>query len=328
LAVETEWVWVPFAVDPRYDGLRVDQYLAQRLAAYSRSRVQNLLKDSRVLRGDQTLKASARVRRGDRILIAYPRRVEAPLPANAELPILFEDEALVVVNKPADLLSHPTDKIQRHTVLGLLRHIRPDLKTLHLLHRLDRETSGALALAKTKPAARAWAESMERREIKKEYLAVVKGTPHPREGVIDLPIGRESGDIKVRQGVHVPGASPALTRYKVLESRRAISLVRAYPETGRLHQIRVHLAAWGHPILGDVLYQGQGELYLKMTRRQLTAQDREQTGFHRLALHAARLRFNHPVTTRPLDISALLPADLSDFLENRGMGKSSTLTCR
>ncbi len=347
---KTDWVWVPFQVDPRFDGFRVDRYLAQRLAAYSRSRVQAILKEARVLREERPIKASTKVRGGDKILIAYPRRPEEPLPDDAAIPILFEDESLLVINKPADLLSHPTDRIQLHTVLGFLKQHRPDLKKLHLLHRLDRETSGVLALAKNPIAARAWTESMERREIKKEYLAVVRGTPQPQQGVIDFPIGREAGEIKVRQAVHVPGAVKAVTRYQVLKSsltpdpspdRRGeqmpfplpsgeggppkvvgeASLVRAYPETGRLHQIRVHFAALGHPLLGDVLYQGQGELYLKMTRRELRIEDRDPLGCRRLALHAERLSFAHPLTQKPLVITAPLPADLTELLKAQGIRK-------
>jgi 23S rRNA pseudouridine1911/1915/1917 synthase len=314
-----DWVWVPFEVDRRFDGYRVDRYLAQRLTSYSRSRVQKILDDARVTRGDQLLKASAKVRSGDRLLVAYPRRPEAPLAPEASIPILFEDDALVIVNKPGNLLSHPTDKIQRHTVLGLLRHSRPDLGSLHLLHRLDRETSGVLALAKNRTAARVWTEAMEARQIHKEYLAVVQGVPVSKKGRVDWPIGREGREIKVRQWVNVPGAVPAATRYEVLETSGAISLLRAYPETGRLHQIRVHLSALGHPILGDVLYNGDGSLYLQMTKRKLTPEDRNQVGFSRLALHAARLTFPHPVTGQKTSIHAPLPLDLKDFLKLQGI---------
>lgn len=315
------WVWVPFQVDPRFDGFRIDRYLAQRLAAYSRSRVQSILKDSRVLRDDRPVKASSKVRAGDKILIAYPRRPEAPLPEDASIPILFEDDALVVVNKPADWLSHPTDKIQQRTVLSLLKHTRPDLPKLHLLHRLDRDTSGVLALAKIPAAARAWTGMMERREIKKDYLAIVQGVPHPAQGVIDLSIGRESGAIKVRQAVNGVGAVKAVTKYEVLKSGSEASLVRASPETGRLHQIRVHFAAIGHPLLGDVLYNGNGELYLKMTRHQLRPEEREAVGFQRLALHAEQLRFDHPLTRKPITVTAPLPEDLQTLLRARGIRK-------
>jgi 23S rRNA pseudouridine1911/1915/1917 synthase len=325
---EQGWVWVPFEVDKRFDGDRVDQFLARRLTAYSRSRVQKILQESRVLRGVQPMKASSRVRGGDRILIAYPRRPEAPLAPDASLPVLFEDEALLIVNKPADLLSHPTDKIERHTVLGVLRHSRPDLKAVHLLHRLDRETSGVLALAKSRAAARNWTEMMEQRRVKKEYLAVVQGKPKPSRGVIDRPIGRQVGEIKVRQWVDVAGAVPAVTRYRVLGGSPDRSLVHAFPETGRLHQIRVHLAALGHPLLGDVLYNGDGALYLKMVNRQLAPEERKSLGFSRLALHAFRLSFSHPLHGNTLRITAPPPPDFDGLIRSLGKVKSDTLVPR
>ena len=177
LALGEQWVWVPFEVDKRFDGMRVDQYLAQRLVAYSRSRVQKILDECRVVLQDRPIKSSARIKTGDKLLIAYPRRPEPPLDPAAALPVLYEDEVLVVVDKPAMLLSHPTDKVVSHTVLGVMRQARPDLQKLFLLHRLDRETSGVLTLAKTSEAARRWSQQMEARTIRKEYLAMVHGVP-------------------------------------------------------------------------------------------------------------------------------------------------------
>jgi RluA family pseudouridine synthase len=282
------------------------------------------------------------VHTGEKIQIAYLRRAEAPLEAEASLPILYEDADLIIVNKPGNLLSHPTDKIVGHTVLGVLRHCRPDLPKLHLLHRLDRETSGVLALAKNSKAAKIWTRHMEAHRIRKEYLAVVHGAVSPREGIIDLPIGRQftgeprhesgrqRGEIRVRQWVNVPGAVPALTRYKCegaseQGSKRNInasslvplfpcSLVRAYPQSGRLHQIRVHFAAIGHPLLGDPLYTGEGEIYRKMIAGAATAADRASLGFPRVALHAAALAFPHPITQKNLRIEAPLPTDLESLV--------------
>src|SRR5205807_3855315 len=147
------------------------------------------------------------VRTGEKIQIAYLRRPEAPLEAEASIPILYEDADLVIVNKPGNLLSHPTDKIVDHTVLGVLRRCRPDLPKLHLLHRLDRETSGVIALAKNAGAARTWTKNMEAHRIQKEYIAVVHGELSPKKGLIDLPIGREGASIRVRQATNVPDAT-------------------------------------------------------------------------------------------------------------------------
>jgi len=332
---EERWVWVPFEVDKKYDGYRIDRFLAQRLVGYSRNKVQEILTQARVLKGKKPAKANAKVRTGEKIEIAYLRRPEKPLDSLDAISVLYEDADLIVVNKPGDLLSHPTDKIVDHTVLGVLRHCRPDLPKLHLLHRLDRETSGVIALAKNPRAAGVWTRHMEARRIHKEYIAVVRGTVSPAEGTIDLPIGREGKDIRVRQWVNVPNAVPALTRYRLLSpiistfcseqteqssasfSPSKSSVVRVFPMTGRLHQIRVHMAAIGHPILGDPLYTGTGEIYQKMTAGTVTSGDRASLGFSRVALHAAALSFPHPVTRQELRIEAPLPEDMEQLLSDK-----------
>ncbi|HVO32338.1 MAG TPA: RluA family pseudouridine synthase [Elusimicrobiota bacterium] len=309
LAPDERWVWVPFDVSKEFDGFRADRFLAGRLAAHSRTKVQHWLREARVKRGDRWLRANSKVRAGDRIEIAYPRRPEKPLPPDAALPVLFEDDDFLIVDKPAGLLSHPTDKIVTHTVLGVLRKNRTG-QAFHLLHRLDRETSGVLALAKNPRAARLWSQSMEARDVHKEYLALVRGVPSPPSGSMDWPIGRQGGDIKVRQWINAPGAVAAATTYRI-EAVLAndCSLVRAFPRTGRLHQIRVHFAALGHPLLGDPLYQGDGRVYRKMIAGTVTEEDRATLGFPRAALHAAALEFPHPVTGGVQRVAASLPAD-------------------
>jgi 23S rRNA pseudouridine1911/1915/1917 synthase len=325
---DERWVWVPFEVEKKYEGYRIDRFLARRLTGYSRSKVQSILSEARVLKEGRAAKANSKVRTGDKIQIAYLRRPEKPLAADASIPVLFEDDDLLIVNKPADLLSHPTDKIVDNTVLGVLRHARPDLPKLHLLHRLDRETSGVIALAKNAKAARAWSRHMEAHRIRKEYVAMVRGIVSPAEGMIDMPIGRQGGDIRVRQWVNVPGAVPAITKYRLQSFFRPVrkkhhgasfeqverSVVGVFPETGRLHQIRVHFAAIGHPLLGDPLYTGDGAIYKKMTQGTCTEEDRESLGFPRVALHAAALVFPHPVSKKELRVEAPLPADMKSLI--------------
>ncbi|MFA5976205.1 MAG: RluA family pseudouridine synthase [Elusimicrobiota bacterium] len=357
--MDERWIQVPFEVDKKFDGFRIDQFLSQRLIGYSRNKVQKILTESRVMKAGRLAKPNTRVNTGDHITIAYLRRPETPPPVDRTIPILFEDEHLLVVNKPSGVLSHPTDKIVMNTVMAILRRDRPDLPKLHLLHRLDRETSGVLALAKSALAARRWTAAMEKHRIQKEYLALVRGVPEPATGVIDWPIGCEGGEIRVRQWVNVPGAVKAITRYEVLsvipcghwqgiyEAISALdspscppvevlddrdgpvkksingrsgppetagndvcALVRAFPQTGRLHQIRVHLAAIGHPVLGDPLYIGKGEVYLKMIQGTATEADRASLGFPRVALHAAALTFQHPITGLPLRVEAPLPEEM------------------
>jgi 23S rRNA pseudouridine1911/1915/1917 synthase len=262
------------------------------------------------------------------------RRPEIAPSLETIIPILFEDDCLVIVNKPSNVLSHPTDKILMNTVLAILRRDRSDLPKLHLLHRLDRETSGVLVLAKDVTTAQRWTQAMEKHHIQKEYLALVRGVPEPKEGVIDWPIGCEGGAIRVRQWVNVPGAVPALTRYNVQNviprgcwrgihgspteafgDDGGVSIVRCFPKTGRLHQIRVHMAALGHPILGDPLYTRQGEIYLKMTQGTVTPADRASLGFPRVALHAAAITFPHPATSRTLRVEAPLPQDMQSLIQ-------------
>jgi 23S rRNA pseudouridine1911/1915/1917 synthase len=317
MSTEERWVWVPFEVDKKFDGYRIDRFLAQRLVGYSRHRVQGILAEARVLKENRPAKANTRVHTGDKIQIAYLRRPETPLAPEASIPILYEDADLVIVNKPGNLLSHPTDKIVGHTVLGVLRHCRPDLPKLHLLHRLDRETSGVIALAKNAPAAKNWMRLMETHRIQKEYIAVIRGALLPREGNIDMPIGREGGEIRVRQWVNVPGAVEALTRYSVVSLNDDFSVVRVSPGTGRLHQIRVHFAAIGHPLLGDPLYTGEGEFYKRMIAGAVPSADRASLGFHRVALHAAALAFAHPITHKNLRIEAPLPADMESLISDK-----------
>jgi 23S rRNA pseudouridine1911/1915/1917 synthase len=316
---EERWVWVPFEVDKKFDGYRIDRFLTQRLTGYSRNKVQSVLSEARVQKEGRTAKANSKVRTGDKIQVAYLRRQEKPLAPEASLPILFEDDDLLVVNKPGDLLSHPTDKIVDHTVLGVLRHSRPELPKLYLLHRLDRETSGVIALAKNVKAARAWTRDMEAHRIHKEYVAIVRGFISLTEGTIDMPIGREGGEIRVRQWVNVPGAIPAITAYKVIDAGETYSVVRAFPKTGRLHQIRVHFAAIGHPLLGDPLYADEGEVYQKMVAGQCTEANRAVLGFPRVALHAATLTFPHPVSRSQLRVEAPLPEDMKSLISDKLM---------
>jgi 23S rRNA pseudouridine1911/1915/1917 synthase len=333
METDERWVWVPFEVDKKFDGYRIDRFLAQRLAGYSRSKVQRILCEARVHRGEKPAKANTKVRTGETIQIAYLRRPEKPLDPGASIPILLEDHDLVIVNKPGDLLSHPTDRVAHHTVLGYLRHSRPDLPKLHLLHRLDRETTGVIALAKNPRAARRWSIDMEKHRVRKEYVAFVRGVIEPTEGVIDLPIGRQGGDIKVRQWVSVPRAVPAVTKYRVIHRfvpgtknqqvadlcLAQICVVKVFPETGRLHQIRVHFAAIGHPVVGDPLYTGEGEIYRKLIAGKCTEEDRLSLGFHRVALHAVSLTFPHPTTKKEVRVVAPLPEDMTRLISDKLM---------
>lgn len=311
------WVEIPFPVTDIHGaaGMRVDQFLSKRLHQYSRSQVQALIDQDRVFLRGRPAKASARVREEDVVLIRYPRRPEAE-PETKRLPVLHEDENLLVVDKPPCVLSHPTDKVLLNTVTTILSRQFPGVR-LHLAHRLDRETSGVLVLAKDPETARLLTDQFSGRLVRKEYLALVFGSVEWERRLVDRPLGREGGRIKVRQAVDAHDGQPALTEFERLAAAPELSLVRARPRTGRLHQIRVHLASLGHPVLGDKLYVGEGECYMKAVKGSLGPGDLEALGAPRQMLHARGLDLLHPATARPLSLRAPLPADFRALMKGR-----------
>lgn len=301
-----EWVEVPFRPLKEQTGMRLDAFLAARLHKYSRAKVQEIIGEGRVFLRGKPAKPSARVGDGELVLIRYPRAEEPPVP-HETMPVLYRDERIVVIDKPGGTLSHPTDKIQRNTVTHLLS--RQLGCKVFLAHRLDRETSGVMLLALDSSAARRIYEQFLAREIRKEYLAVVLGRVAWTKKTVNAPIGAEGGEIKVRRAVGVAGGDPAVTDFERLACDGRYSLVSAKPRTGRLHQIRAHLAFLGHPLAGDKLYQGEGEVYMKAVRKELAPADLAALGAERQLLHAWRLSFKHPDDDRPLVFEAPVPAD-------------------
>ncbi|MFA6093885.1 MAG: RluA family pseudouridine synthase [Elusimicrobiota bacterium] len=315
MSAPDDQVEVPFQVQREHAGMRVDAFLADRLHRYSRAQVQTLIRGGRVFLRGREAKAAVRVVQGETVLIRYPRRDEPPA-NHAALPVIHEDEHLLVVNKPADILCHPTDRVVKNTATSILAAQFPKLR-LHLIHRLDRETSGVLLLTKTPAAARAMTAQFTRRETAKEYLALAAGRADFSERTVRLPIGREEGEIKVRQTTGRGAA--AVTEFVRLDATDAASLILARPKTGRLHQIRVHLASIGHPVLGDKLYHGSGEAYLKAVRKELTASDLRELGAGRQMLHALRLSFRHPASGEAMSLSAPVPRDFLELLRELGL---------
>lgn len=330
---ELGWIEVPFEVPGDHAGSRLDAYLAKRLHRYSRAEVQRLIANGRVAIATRhagkegspagrvslrewAAKAAARVGPGDRIVVRYPRREEPP-PRHERLAVLFEDRWLVAVNKPGDLLSHPTDKVVRGAATSILREQFGGAR-LHLAHRLDRETSGVLLLAKDPATARGLTDAFTARRVAKEYLALVKGRVAFESRRVELALGREGREIKVRQAVSASG-QPAATEFRRLSAGEEASLVLAAPKTGRLHQIRVHLAHLGHPVLGDKLYAGDGTAYMKAVRRELTEGDVAALGAARQMLHAWRLALEHPATGAALTLVATPPEDFLRAAASAGL---------
>ena len=303
-AAREDWVEVPFRVLKEHAGLRLDAFLVERLRKHSRAGVQKMIADGRVSVGGRGAKASRRIVEGQTALIRYPRAAEPPPPHEA-MPILHQDDSVVVIDKPAGTLSHPTDKILRNTVTAILS--RQFGRRVFLAHRLDRETSGALVLALDADAARSLHGQFLGRTVRKEYLAVVFGAVRWKKKTLDAPLGPEGGEIRARQAVGE--GRPAVTKFARLATDGKISLVSGKPKTGRLHQIRAHLAHLGHPVVGDKLYAGAGEAYLKAVRRELGREDRAALGAERQLLHAWRISFAHPRTGERLRVEAPVPAD-------------------
>ncbi len=306
-AAATDWIEVPFRALKEHGGLRLDSFLAARLGKkYSRGAVQKLIDDGLVTRTARPVKASARVSEGETVLIRYRRVAEPPVP-HETMPVLYQDDDIVVISKPGGTLSHPTDKVLHNTVTHLLS--KQLGRKVYLAHRLDRETSGAMVLALTVPAARSLYEQFVGRGVQKEYLAVVFGEVAWSERLVDAPLGEEGKAIRVRRAVGGANGQSAVTEFRRLATDGRLSLVSATPRTGRLHQIRAHLAYLGHPLVGDKLYCGEGEVYMKAVRKEVSRADLDALGADRQLLHAWKLSFRHPVDGRPLAFEAPVPAD-------------------
>jgi 23S rRNA pseudouridine1911/1915/1917 synthase len=275
-------------------------------------------------------KASLRLKAGQQVVVSQldvPR--EGPAPQNIPLDILHEDEAIVVVNKPAGMVVHPAKGHWEGTLASALAHHFTSLSARGgptrpgIVHRLDRDTSGVIVVAKNDQAHDALAEQFKSREVTKEYLAIVVGVPELDRDLIDEPIGdhpthRDKKAIRRKD----PNARPATTVYEVIERFAGYAFVRALPKTGRTHQIRLHLTHVGHPILCDRLYGGRAvitelELIPRDKIGQHTPEERaafDQPLLERQALHAHRLAFSHPITSESMEFVAPLAVDMERAL--------------
>ena len=291
--------------------MRLDQALADLLPAYSRSRLQQWLKtgrlrvDGRIWRPRDPVSGGETVR-GEWALEPETVAVAQDIP----LDIRYQDADLLVLNKPAGLVAHPAAGNWDGTLVNALLHHAPELATLPragLVHRLDKDTTGLLVVARSLRAHAALVEQLQARCIEREYLAVIHGAP-VAGGTVDAPIGRHPVD---RQRMAVtPGGKPAVTHYRLLRRFRAHALLRVKLETGRTHQIRVHMAHIRFPLLGDPVYGGRPRLPPQASPRCIEVIQ----SFCRQALHAERLALTHPVTGERLEWRAEPPADLAELL--------------
>ena len=300
------------------DGLRLDRFMAKRVRWRSRTELQAMIDDEQVLvNGETGRKASQRLRTGDHVVILIPVDDEAPDPSEIPIRVLHEDSALLAVDKDPGIVVHPTSGHTLTNVLSALHARYRDLenpandRVPHICHRIDRETSGVLLFAFSQRWKADVSMQFERREVRKDYLALVHGCPAPREGEVDAPIlHRREGWPRL---VVDDAGLPSRTGWRVEEDFGACALVRFFPLTGRTHQIRVHSAHLGHPLLCDETYGGT---------RPIEAADLGCGGgaaagplLDRVALHSARLELRHPLDGGTLVVESPLPADLARVVE-------------
>ncbi len=353
-----------FEVGEPDEGMRLDRFVAARLRWRSRSRIRDLVSEGRIsveIHKDATgiavqrTRPALRLRRGQEVVVsldaAHVEQSEAREAGespdtdmmavtegsadeelSSEIRVVWDDERILAVSKPPGVSLYPTRRHRRRSLLERVhrRHARNGDRGAppSPCHRLDRETSGVVLFARDREARAFVGDQFETRRVNKTYLALTRGVPTPRKGSIDAPLGADpSSTVELRQAVRVDGRD-ALTDYETLEVLEMFdergALVEVWPKTGRAHQIRAHLASIDCPILGDKLYLGGDEVFLRSLAGQLTSEDKALLGFARQALHAHRLELEHPVTRDSFEIVAPLWSDMRAFLEPaNGLGSDA-----
>jgi 23S rRNA pseudouridine1911/1915/1917 synthase len=309
-----------YTVPGESQGQRLDLFLVSVLADRSRSQIQRLIRDGHVRIDQRPARVNEPVKTGQVVAVEIPAPVE-PVPAAQALPlrIVYEDRDLVVVDKPAGMVVHPAAGHESGTLVNALLHHVSDLSGIGgerrpgIVHRLDRGTSGLMVVAKHDRAHEALADQFRNREIEKEYTALVWGVVQAGRR-IDAPIGRDPVNRK-KMSARARRSREAVTRIVKAESvGRGLTLARIAIHTGRTHQIRVHLSAIGHPIVGDALYGG--------VHRRVPGDLRAIAHLERPFLHASRLVFTHPADGRRVEFTSTLPEDLERVLGELGAGES------
>jgi 23S rRNA pseudouridine1911/1915/1917 synthase len=311
---DVEIISLDIPVPPECAGWRLDHFLKRRIGRLSRTRIQKIIKEQISFSDGRPARPASAVRAREVILLRRPAPVEPEVPRHFE--VLYEDASVLVIDKPAGLPMHTTAKFWRNTLAAVLRERYPT-ERMEIAHRIDRETSGVLLIARGPAVASFLTRAFARRAVDKTYLALVRGQP-PDDGVIDLPMKLLDTPSHVMMGP-APDGLPAVTRYRVVRRFAAHALCEARPETGRQHQIRVHLAAIGHPIVGDKLYGASEALFMRACEEGVTPELAASfDNLPRHALHAHRLTFPHPSGRGPLTVESPLPADLRAYVASLG----------
>lgn len=284
--------------------LRLDQCIIKNLkVSISRSRIQRLIKEGQIFVNGRPAKAHYKVKEDDVLLIAIPQSPKPQaLPEKIPLDVVFEDDDLLVVDKPAGMVTHPAAGSHSRTLVNALLNYGCPLSTINgplrpgIVHRLDKDTSGLLVIAKNDFAHQALAKQFRKHTVRRKYIALVKGSLAHNEGEIDYPLARDAQNRQKMAVSFLKKSRPALTRYRVLKRYEHVSVLELTPHTGRTHQLRVHLKFCGHPILGDARYGRAGD-------------------FERLALHAQVLGFCHPRTKEYIEFQSDIPRAFKGFLK-------------
>jgi 23S rRNA pseudouridine1911/1915/1917 synthase len=306
-------------LQPAHAGWRLDRALAAAVPTLSRERLKALIRTGAVQAEGKLLRDPATKVRGDE---SFRVAVPEPEPAHNEpqdipLSIVFEDEHLLVVDKPAGLVVHPAaGNFDGTLVNALLHHCGGSLSGIGgvarpgIVHRIDKDTSGLLVVAKTDVAHEGLARQFAAHSIERRYLAIVSGVPKASEGMVDAPLARSATNRKKIAIVEGKRGKRAVTHWKRLELLRDAALVECRLETGRTHQVRVHMASIGHPLVGDPVYGRSGKMHGKILK---------ELHFHRQALHATELGFTHPVTKHRLSFSSPMPSDMQELFNALGV---------
>jgi len=310
---------VEFVVEDSEENVRLDALLAQRLSDYSRTQLHRVIITGGVRVDGDHVKASTRLHPGQSICLELPTPTRTgPQPEDIPLDILFEDDAMVVLNKPPKMVVHPSKGHWSGTLASGLQFHFNTLSSVAgptrpgIVHRLDRDTSGVIVVAKTDRAHLRLSEQFANRTVEKEYTAIVVGCLDRERDWIDQPLGRHQHHReKIAIRSEEAGGRAAKTFYEVVEQFNGFAMLRVQPKTGRTHQIRVHLASIGYPVLCDRLYGGRA----RMTRGELEHSTSDEMIIERQALHARRIKIAHPETDEPLEFEAPLPDDIERTLE-------------
>jgi 23S rRNA pseudouridine1911/1915/1917 synthase len=306
-------------LEPAHAGWRLDRALAAAVPTLSRERLKSLIRSGAVETNGAAVRDPALKVKGDEDLrVAVPEPAAAHnQPQDIPLTIAFEDEHLLVIDKPAGLVVHPAaGNLDGTLVNALLHHCAGQLSGIGgvarpgIVHRIDKDTSGLLVVAKTDVAHEGLARQFAAHSVDRRYLSIVSGVPKASGGTVDAPLARSAANRKKIAIVEGHRGKHAVTHWRRLQVLKDAALVECRLETGRTHQVRVHMAAIGHPLLGDPVYGRAGKTHGKLLK---------DFGFHRQALHAAELGFTHPATKIRLSFSSPMPADMQELFDALGV---------